>query len=157
MKIISGGQTGVDRAALDVALEMNVEHGGWCPKGRLAEDGCIKNRYCLRETKTSDYETRTEKNVTSSDGTLVISRQKPNGGTLLTIIYSAQHGKPVLLVSPKSAQSTAGIKKTIDWIKLNNIKVLNVAGPRASKDPGIYEIAFHFLKNVIKHLPQTLF
>lgn len=154
MKIVSGGQTGVDRAALDAAIEMKIEHGGWCPKGRLAEDGCIGDCYHLKESKTSDYETRTEKNVVDSDGTLIITRQKPNGGTLLTIIYCAKHGKPVLLVTPKTSTPP---KIVYNWIATNNIKTLNVAGPRASKDREIYDIAFKFLKNLIKRFPQTLF
>jgi hypothetical protein len=87
-KIISGGQTGVDRAALDAALALNIPCGGWCPKGRKAEDGPIPERYPLQETSSADYRVRTEKNVTDSDGTLILTRGPVTGGTAYTVIVS---------------------------------------------------------------------
>ena len=97
-KIISGGQAGVDRAALDAAIALNMPHGGWCPRGRLAEDGRISDRYRLRETDSSDYAVRTERNVLDSDATLVLCRGEPRGGTLLTIRLAQRHGRPHLAV-----------------------------------------------------------
>ena len=97
-KIVSGGQTGVDRAALDVALELGVACGGWCPKGRRAEDGTIAERYPLTETSTRAYPERTRRNVLDSDGTLILARGRPTGGTALTIKIAAETGKPCFIV-----------------------------------------------------------
>jgi hypothetical protein len=156
MKVVSGGQTGVDRAALDAAIKMSVPHGGWCPKGRLAEDGCIDKCYRLKSTAGSDYETRTEKNVVDSDGTLVICRYKPNGGTLLTILFCAKHGKPVFHVTPKNIKAATQVKKILAWIDKNGIKTLNVAGPRASKDKEIYDITFKLMVKLLEKLETRL-
>src|SRR5688572_80983 len=96
-KIISGGQTGADQAALDFALEHGIPHGGWCPKGRLSEDGCIPEKYQLREMPTDAYPARTEKNVLDSDGTVIISiSPRLSRGSLLTLKKAQEHGKPVL-------------------------------------------------------------
>src|SRR5438445_1429872 len=95
-KVISGGQTGVDRAALDVALELGVPAGGWCPKGRKAEDGSLAPRYPLTETPSEEYWQRTEWNVRDSDGTLVLTRGAPTEGTAYTIEVAKKLGKPCL-------------------------------------------------------------
>ncbi|MFQ5587063.1 MAG: putative molybdenum carrier protein, partial [Thermodesulfobacteriota bacterium] len=94
--IVSGGQTGVDRAALDVALELGIRCGGWCPKGRLAEDGVIDSRYHLDETGSKSYSQRTEWNVRDSDGTLILTVEEPTGGTALTIRAAEELGKPCI-------------------------------------------------------------
>ena len=125
-KIISGGQTGVDRAALDVALELELPCGGWCPKGRKAEDGPIDCRYPLRETNSSDYRVRTEKNVKDSDGTLILTWGAPTGGTAFTIKMAEKHKKPYLVFDlSKNMDST----HAVNWIKAQGIAALNVAGP----------------------------
>jgi hypothetical protein len=134
VKIISGGQTGADRGALDAAMASGVEHGGWCPRGRLAEDGAIPTCYQLTETETPEYPARTERNVRQSDGTLIVHRGPIGGGTELTLRLAQQHGKPYLLVdldAPLPAEEVAR------WIGENTIEVLNVAGPRESQSPGI--------------------
>jgi hypothetical protein len=156
-KIVSGGQTGVDRAALDAAIDLNFPHGGWCPMGRLAEDGRIDIKYNLKSTPAENYESRTEKNVINSDGTLIVCRYKPNVGTLLTILFCAKHAKPVLWIQPKSRCSKTDLIKTITWIEQNVIKTLNVAGPRASKDKEIYSIAYIFVKKIIQQNTTSLF
>src|SRR2546429_554237 len=97
-KIISGGQTGVDRAALDVALELGLPCGGWCPRGRRAEDGPIDSRYPLRETNALAYPVRTRWNVRDSDGTLILTRGRPDRGTALTRDLAERMGKPLLTV-----------------------------------------------------------
>ena len=156
-KIVSGGQTGVDRAALDAAIELDFPHGGFCPKGRIAEDGCIDLKYNLKQTPASDYETRTEKNVIGSDGTLIICRHKPNVGTLLTILLCAKHGKPVLWIQPKKKCTAFDLKKTLKWVETNHIEILNVAGPRASKDKEIYSITKTFIQSIINKNSTSLF
>ena len=134
-KIVSGGQTGVDRAALDAALALAIPCGGWCPKGRLAEDGPIADRYPLQETTTIDYAVRTEWNVRDSDATLIINRGELEGGTRLTVELARRHQRPCLVVDPDRPSAIEDINT---WLDDHDIRVLNVAGPRASKDPEIY-------------------
>jgi len=151
-RIISGGQTGVDRAALDAALEHNFACGGWCPRGRKAEDGIIPARYPLEETKSSEYEERTERNVAEADGTLALVRGEPTGGTAFTIALAHGYGKPCLVLDLESGD--AALPATIQtWLRENNIRVLNVAGPRESNSPGIYKIAKALLEKIVK--PQN--
>ena len=144
MHVISGGQTGVDRAALDAALELGLACGGWCPRGRLAEDGPLPQRYPLRETPTGDYAQRTHWNVRDSDGTLILTRGRPSGGTGLTARLAERLGRPVLVVDlamrPKPTPA-----ETAAWIAHHRIAKLNVAGPRQSGARGIYEEARAFL------------
>jgi hypothetical protein len=144
--IVSGGQTGVDRAALDVALEMGMCCGGWCPKGRRAEDGTIGPLYPLRETATAAYEERTERNVLDSDGTLVLRGEQLSPGTEFTIELAARHGKPCLVLDLFDNPDAAGVRR---WAGANDVRILNVAGPRASQSPGIYERAKAFLGELL--------
>lgn len=146
-KIISGGQTGVDRAGLDAGLELGIEVVGYCPKGRRAEDGCIPDCYPLSETKTSDYRVRTELNVKESDGTLILNVGQLSGGTSLTGKYARKHNKPYLVVLLDN-DPNAKIK-TREWIISNSINTLNVAGPKESKHSGIHDLAVQFLKRVL--------
>jgi len=127
-RIVSGGQTGVDRAALDVAIELGISCGGWCPRGRRAEDGPIAEHYPLRETQSERYEVRTEKNVLDSDATLVLSRGQPSAGTALTVRLARRHGKPCMVIDMGVPLESRVVKK---WITVNRVRVLNVAGPRA--------------------------
>ena len=133
-KIISGGQTGVDRAALDVALAMGIQCGGWCPKGRRAEDGRIPSRYPLVEITSPTYAPRTRRNVRESDATLILFRGEPRGGTLLTARTAARLDKPCLSVDLDAPTALADVRV---WLRENAISVLNVAGPRESQSPGI--------------------
>lgn len=143
MTIISGGQTGVDRAALDVALELGLTCSGWCPKGRRAEDGPIPDKYPLKETPSADYLQRTEWNVRDSDGTLILTLGKPTGGTARTVEFARKHGRPCLVVELSHPAEALTVKT---WLGKNKIQILNVAGPRASKHPEVYELAMAFLK-----------
>jgi hypothetical protein len=145
-KIISGGQTGVDRAALDIALESGIPCGGWCPKGRKAEDGTIDPKYPLKETKSEEYRFRTESNVLEADATLVLTFGKPTGGTAFTIQMAVKHKKPYLLIDLKKKINPLFVQ---EWAKTRKIRTLNVAGPRESKIPGIYETAKEFLMQII--------
>ena len=141
-RIVSGGQTGVDRGALDAAIALNISHGGWCPRGRLAEDGRIPDRYHLSETDSAEYWVRTEQNVIDSDGTLILYRGKLSGGTQLTYQMTRKHGRPCLLVDlSEDCDVQAGRR----WVAHHRIRVLNVAGPRESSAAGISLDAQNFL------------
>jgi len=145
MKIVSGGQTGVDRAALDVALEVGLACGGWCPKGRRAEDGTLATRYPLMETPSCDYAQRTEWNVRDSDGTLVLKRGALTGGTAQTVEVAVRLGKPHLVLDLAKPPRVATVHA---WVREHRITTLNVAGPRESTSPGIYAQASQFLRAV---------
>jgi Circularly permutated YpsA SLOG family len=134
VKIISGGQTGADRAALDWAIAHGVDHGGWCPKDRRAEDGPIPPHYRLSETPSRDYEQRTEWNVRDSDGTIIFSLAlELTGGSRRTAELAARLGKPHLHVRPDE-DAVPAIR---DFLQRHRIAILNIAGPRASGEPGI--------------------
>lgn len=144
-KIISGGQTGVDRAALDTALELGIPCGGWCPKGRRAEDGSIPARYPLQESSSSEYPARTDLNVQDSDGTLILTWGPPAGGTLLTLKLARKHHKSLLVLDLSEGPDPNDVRV---WASKNGIRILNVAGPREGEAAGIHEKAFHFLQKV---------
>jgi hypothetical protein len=144
-KIVSGGQTGADRAALDWAINHGIPHGGWCPKGRKADEGPIAKHYQLQETKKRASKQRTEWNVRDSDGTVILTiGNKLTGGSKATVKFVAEAGKPCLHLSGKSHNNHAAVL-LIHFTKDNNIKTLNIAGPRASNDPQIGE----FVKEVL--------
>lgn len=145
-KIISGGQTGVDRAALDVALEFEFPCGGWCPKGRWAEDGRLPARYPLWETNSTNYASRTRRNVRESDGTLILTIGEPTGGTLMTAQYARKQRKPFLIAD---LQQFPQVADAIEWLQSEQIRILNIAGPRASQQPKIYPLARHFLQELL--------
>ena len=147
-KIISGGQTGADRAALDVAILLNIPHGGWIPKGRLAEDGPFQTKYHLQEMPTDSYEARTEQNVIDSDGTLIISHGELTGGSAYTRKMAMKHGKPWYHADLNKLPSFQAAMIIEDWISKNGIETLNVAGPRHSKDPIIYGLVTVILELV---------
>lgn len=140
--VISGGQTGVDRAALDVAMELGIPHGGWCPRGRRAEDGPIPRRYRLQETPLPSYRQRTAWNVRDSDATLVLARGPLRGGTALTVRVAGELGRPCLVVDPGERQHVPALRTTLRELQ---VRRLNVAGPRASQGEGVYEEARAFL------------
>ena len=144
--VISGGQTGVDRAALDVALELGIACGGYCPKGRIAEDGVIEKKYPLKELDSSNYIDRTLQNVLHSDGTLIIYNDVLEGGTLLTLEFCRKHNKPYLKIDVAQYSPQQAAPKIEDFMRNNNIKVMNVAGPRASKQSSIYDQSKDILK-----------
>ena len=150
-KIISGGQTGVDRAALDSALDLNFPSGGWCPKGRRAEDGVIDKKYPLCETSGPEYAQRTESNVQNSDGTLIITpgTDPPgplSGGTALTRQLADQHHKPCLIIDPDDPNATPVI---LAWLEKHALTTLNIAGPRESTSPGIRDKAYALVTGLL--------
>ncbi|WP_182870281.1 putative molybdenum carrier protein [Stieleria mannarensis] len=140
-RIVSGGQTGVDRAGLELAIAHQIQHGGWCPKGRLSEDGSIPSRYELVEMDTAEYPPRTEQNVIDSDATLILYEQRLKGGTLLTRRYAARWNKPYLAVAMDS--TSPGVVR--QWLDQLRPETLNIAGPRESSFPGIGDRALAFL------------
>jgi len=145
-KIVSGGQTGVDRAALDSASALGLQSGGWCPSGRIAEDGRLRLRYRLVETPSPDYWQRTEWNVRDSDGTLIINRGRLDGGTLATARYALAHARPVYRVEIGRRIRRERFRA---WRARHRVRVLNVAGPRESKRPGIYREARRILLRLL--------
>ena len=150
LRVVSGGQTGVDRGALDGALACGAPCGGWCPAGRIAEDGVIQERYPLRALMDGGYEDRTRKNVEDSDATLVISFGQPEGGTALTIDYCREIGKPCLLIDALQYSPSEAAGRAIPFIDRHDIINLNVAGPRASSEPDAYGFAKETITFLLK-------
>ena len=147
-KIISGGQTGADRAALDFAIKHNIPHGGWVPKGRQAEDGRIPDSYQLQEIPTDSHRARTEQNVIDSDGTVIISHGKLTGksGSAYTARMAKKHRRPQLHLDMTKLTVDEAAQKLRGWIADKRITVLNVAGPRRSKDPPICDATLELLQ-----------
>jgi hypothetical protein len=133
LRILTGGQTGVDRAALDVALAAGVSCGGWCPAGRLAEDGTIPARYPLRETDSTDYAQRTRRNVEDADATLVLTDGPAVGGTALTVRLCGALGRPLLVLDARADTVEEAADRLASFLARHRVGVLNVAGPRASE------------------------
>jgi hypothetical protein len=144
-RIVSGGQTGVDRGALEAAIALGIAHGGWCPRGRLAEDGSIPSRYELVENDSSNYKVRTAQNVEDSDATLILHQRPISGGTLLTKRVAARLRKPYTIVEIDD-QNIDSIR---NWLQETRPLVLNIAGPRESLEPGIETRSAEFLIRVL--------
>jgi hypothetical protein len=170
VKIISGGQTGVDRAALDVALKHGIESGGWCPTGRLDEFGRIPDHYPLKELEPENKEgrspdrpggletaapwkklgifaERTLANVRDSDGTVIMYCDQLRGGTEYTVECCRQLLRPYELIDSSNLSTEKAAQSIVSFVRENNISTLNVAGPRASEWPGGYDYAFRALDN----------
>ena len=146
IRIVSGGQTGVDRAALDAAAVAGLERGGWVPRGRLAEDGPIAAAYPMRQADSPDYAVRTRLNVADSDATLILTRGPPSGGTRLTVEIARALARPHRIVE---VERPGGVEETRDWLIAEGVRVLNVAGPRESTAPGIHAQALQFLGDLL--------
>ena len=140
--IISGGQAGTDRAALDFAIKYGLCSSGWCPKGRLAEDGIIADKYPLKETATAEPSERTRFNIEESDASLIIYKKIADTGTLFTIQYATDMAKQIIVSCQEQEISTQSFRK---WLQENKVQKLNVAGPRESKDEGVYEYSLETL------------
>ena len=136
LKVISGGQSGVDRAALDVALSLGLPAGGWCPQGRKSEDGLIPDHYPLHETRSAEFHVRTQRNVETSSATLVLTRGTPTGGTRFAIEFARNLRRPVLVVDLID-RTRDPVESIVGWLAETAPRVLNVAGPRESFAPGI--------------------
>ena len=160
--IVSGGQTGVDQAGLDAAIAVGIKTAGWCPQGRRSEAGRIPDRYPLQETVSRNYTVRTEWNIRDSDGTLIIAMKTLTGGTRLTWQLAKKHQKPCHVVHLRESaddelfsdqnSTTDQCSAVVEWIRENRIRVLNVAGPRASSYPKIYTEAKQLVTAVLLQL-----
>lgn len=147
-KIISGGQTGADQAALDAAMKLGIPHGGWIPKGRLTEKGPLSDNYKLSEMPSSSYPLRTEQNVIDSGGTLIISHGRLSEGSDYTRKMALKHHRPWLHIDLNKTPAFKAATLIRSWLDENEIDILNVAGPRASKDDQIYSAVFKLIESV---------
>jgi hypothetical protein len=164
IKIVSGGQTGADRGGLDAAIYVDLPHGGWCPKGRKAEDGIIPAEYRLEETRSTDYLKRTEANVVDSDATLLVTYGRPSGGSLRTIEFARKHLRPYHCVDLSTSTHDRAVREVVQWLTgdpaLNEYEdytaappdtcVLNVAGSRESKSRGIQQSTMRLVVDVLR-------
>ncbi len=148
-KIISGGQTGADQAALDAAIKLGIPHGGWIPKGRMTENGPLPDKYDLIEMQTTSYPERTKKNIKESDGILILSHGRLTGGSEYTKKWALKYRKPILHIDLFSIAPFDATVLINDWIVDQDIKVMSVAGPRASKDSKIYQSTLDIIESVL--------
>jgi hypothetical protein len=146
VKIISGGQTGVDRAALDVALKHRIDCGGWCPAGRLDEIGRIPDRYPLKELEHGGFTERTLQNVKDSDGTVIMYSVQLSGGTEQTVRFCVEQERPHQLIDASKISTEKAAASIADFVREHKIDILNVAGPRQSEWPEGYDYAFRVLE-----------
>lgn len=156
MKIISGGQTGADQAALDAAITLHIPHGGWLPKGRKTENGPLPLRYALCELNSARYRDRTEKNILHADGTLIFSFGPLSGGSALTESLAIRHDRPFLHIDFELVDSTQASALVETWLQTLQPETVNIAGPRASSEPRIYEAVYTLLTALSWPRPLTL-
>lgn len=149
VKIISGGQTGVDRAALDAAMAHNFPVGGWCPEGRLAEDGVIPDRYPLQELPAAGYRQRTLQNVRYSNATLIIYFDTLSGGTEQTLAFCLKEHKPYRLIDAEAINTDKAVEKVLRFLGQGEDKVLNVAGPRSSTSNWAYAYTHELINKLL--------
>jgi hypothetical protein len=148
MMIISGGQTGADQAALDAAIALGLPYGGWLPKGRKTEQGPLPLQYQLRELGSTRYRDRTEKNILAADGTLIFSFGPLAGGSALTEALAIRHNRPFLHIDFTLIEKERAAAQVETWLRDQGLEVVNVAGPRASNEPRIYEAVYTLLLGI---------
>ena len=152
MKIVSGGQTGVDRAALDVALKHGIECDGWCPAGRLDEAGAIPDRYPVKELEHGSFAERTLQNVNDSDGTVIFYVEELCGGTEFTLQCCKQLQRPHILVDAAKISAEDAAQLVANLVREHKIEILNVAGPRQSEWPSGYDYALRAIENFLRNV-----
>ncbi len=146
--IISGGQTGADQAALDAAIFLRIPHGGWICSGRKTEAGPLPDKYLLKEIESPRYRDRTEKNILAADGTLIFCFGPPTGGSALTEALAIRHDRPCLRLDLDVITETQAATALLSWLHEQKIRILNVAGPRASNEPRIHGVVYSILTNL---------
>jgi hypothetical protein len=156
-KIVSGAQTGADRAALDWAIFRDIPHGGWCPKGRKAEDGTIPSQYGLDETPSASYLQRTEWNARDSDGTVIFTMAATlSGGSRRTAQFAEKHGKPWIHLAAAGSSYEPPGRRLVEFVRQHGIERLNVAGSRGSKEPDVVALVKRTLEEAFYPRSQTL-
>jgi hypothetical protein len=155
IKVVSGAQTGVDRAALDAALSVGVPAGGWVPEGRKAEDGILPAHYPVQEMPGAGYRQRTRQNVIDSDATLIIYFDELSGGTQATLRDCLQHKKPYCIIDAREIDMSRAVQKILDFIQRHRIMVLNVAGPRASSHAQAYDYTYNVMAELLAKFQST--
>ena len=153
-RIVSGGQTGADRGGLDAAIAAGVAHGGWCPRGRRAEDGVIPAKYQLQETASADYVERTRYNVRDSDATIIFVAQMTPGSRLTVQTCLGAHAPYYIMANTVSRGETAGLANLLAWLDKTNPTVLNVAGSRESRTPGIAGAVERIVTRLLRGAPH---
>jgi len=148
MKIISGGQTGADRAALDAAIKLGIPHGGWLPRGRKTEDGPVPAGYNLRELDSERYRDRTRQNIIDSHGTLIVAYGPLTGGSALTESLAIRHDRPCLVIDLELVSLAGAVDAVEKWLRKYGIETLNIAGPRDSGDPRIYDAVYELVMKI---------
>ena len=160
-RIISGGQTGADRAALDFAIRLRYPHGGFAPCGRMAEDGRIAPKYQLIELTQGSYRQRTRRNVLESEGTLIVNTGALDGGTLATQRFAQKLARPCFVAQLDGQDMPHASARALAWLRAHAIRTLNIAGPRESKRPGIYRLtaklldAMHAAHGAARRTPES--
>jgi len=149
-QIVSGGQTGADRAALDAALNSSFPCGGWCPEGRLAEDGPLPTKYPLQELPGAGYRQRTIKNIETSDGTAIFYFNRPAGGTELTLIQCIRLHKPYQLIDASEISPARASSILEDFVDQHGIAILNVAGPSETRSPSVHSYVQEAVQSLIE-------
>ena len=151
-RIVSGGQTGADQGGLDAAIALGLPHGGWCPANRRSEAGPIPERYLLQETTQWEYPMRTKYNVRETDGTVIFTVGEATGGSALTIKYCEENTRPYLHVDMGALDESESVEAICDWIDVYSLHVINVAGSRESKEPGIQEAVCKVIMRVVEDM-----
>ncbi len=152
LTLVSGGQTGVDQGGLSAALDCGTPCGGWCPARRASEDGEIPTIYPVRELPGAGYAERTLRNVQDSDGTAIIFDAVLEGGTRLTRTCCEQWSKPCVLIDASAMNRDEALAAVVRFVGGNDIRILNVAGPRASKWPGAHDYTHALMTAVLVRL-----
>ncbi len=153
MSVISGGQTGVDQGALAAALALGAKCGGYCPAGRRSEAGAIPARFPVVELATTGYRARTLKNVRAADGTVIVFFGALSGGTALTLNYCKSERSPFVLIDGTGITAEqAAVELCLDFVRKNNVRILNVAGPRAGSEPRAHDYAYALICRLLGEL-----